>query len=107
MIIIFYKDLKQDFEKELTCLQENTEKYKIISLPTTKEAQALVKMVKKLKKPYLTNLSLLIAQDLWQAHYASSLSNVIDNLAEGIHKIKCKYRQAYKKVKQVELKEKY
>ena len=106
MIIIFYKDLKQDFEKELNCLQENTEKYKIISLPTTKEAQALVKMV-KLKKPYLTNLSLLIAQDLWQAHYASSLSNVIDNLAEGIHKIKCQYRQANKKVKQVELKQKY
>ena len=43
MIIIFYKDLKQDFEKELNCLQENTEKYKIISLPTTKRSSSIGK----------------------------------------------------------------
>ena len=39
-------------------------------------------MEKKSLKPYVTNYNVLIVQDLWQAHY----------LAEGIHKIKCKYR---------------
>ena len=36
----------------------------------------------------------------------SSLSNVIDNLAERIHNIKCKYRHDNKKVKRVELNKK-
>ena len=31
--------------------------------------QELIKMEKKLRKKYLTYYSLLIAQDLWQAHY--------------------------------------
>ena len=35
---------------------------------------------------YLTTWNLLVVQDLW----ASSLSNLVDNLAEGIHKVKCK-----------------
>ena len=34
---------------------------------------------------------------------ASSLSNVVDNLAEAIQKIKCKYEHDYKKCKEVEL----
>ena len=93
-------------KKNLIAYKKILKNTKLFHFQQQKEAQALVKMV-KLKKPYLTNLSLLIAQDLWQAHYASSLSNVIDNLAEGIHKIKCQYRQANKKVKQVELKQKY
>ena len=36
----------------------------------------------------------------------SSLSNVVDNLAERIHKIKCKYRHDNKNVKRVELNKK-
>ena len=35
---------------------------------------------------YLTTWNLLGVQDLW----ASSLSNPVDNLTEGIHKVKCK-----------------
>ena len=34
---------------------------------------------------------------------ASSLSNLVTNLAEGIHKIKCKYGHDYKKCKFVEI----
>ena len=41
-------------------------------------------MEKKLQKPYLTNQNLLIAQDLWQAHYQIKQNK--------IHKIKCKYQ---------------
>ena len=43
-------------------------------------------MEKKLQKIYLTDYNLLIAQDLLQA-----LSNLVNNLSERIHKIKCKY----------------
>ena len=38
---------------------------------------------------------------------ASSLSNPINNLSEGIHKIKCKYEHNDKNVKIVELNTKY
>ena len=34
-------------------------------------------MGKKLQKPYLTNYNLLIAQDLWQAHYQILLINLL------------------------------
>ena len=34
---------------------------------------------------------------------ASSLSNLVNNLSEGIHRIKCKYRHDDKNVKLVEL----
>ena len=44
-------------------------------------------MEKKLQKSYLTINSLLITQDLWQE---GLLSNLVNNLAEGIHKVKCK-----------------
>ena len=44
-----------------------------------------MKKKKKLQKLYPTNYNLLVAQDLW------SLSNLVNNLPEGIQKIKCKY----------------
>ena len=34
---------------------------------------------------------------------ASSLSNLVNNLSEGIHRIKCKYRHDEKNVRLVEL----
>ena len=49
-------------------------------------------MEKKLQKTYLTYHSLLIAQDLPQ-----DLSNLLNNLSEGIHNIKCKYGHNDKK----------
>ena len=47
----------------------------------------------KSQKPYLTDCNLLIAQDLWQAHYQILL--II--LLKEIHEIKCKYRHGNKK----------
>ena len=38
---------------------------------------------------------------------ASSLSNLVDNLFEGIHKIKCKYGHNVKKCKTYRIKYKY
>ena len=44
-------------------------------------------MKKKLQKISVTYNNLLIAQDSWQA----SLLNLVNNLSERIHKIKCKH----------------
>ena len=44
-------------------------------------------MEKKLQKPHLKSYNLFTVQDLWQ----TQLSNLVDNLAEGTHKIECKY----------------
>ena len=58
-------------------------------------------MEKKLRKICVRYYNLLIAQDLWQAHYHMlSLSN---NLSEGVHRIKCKFGHDDKNVKLVEL----
>ena len=38
---------------------------------------------------------------------AKSLSNLVNNLSEGIHGIKCKYRHEYKKCETCEIKYKY
>ena len=42
----------------------------------------------KLQKPYLTDHNLMTGQNLCQVF----LSNFVNNLAEGIHKIKCKHK---------------
>ena len=48
-------------------------------------------MKKKLQKMYVTYYNLLIMQDLWQAH-------PVNNLSEGIHRIKCKFGHDDKKM---------
>ena len=50
---------------------------------------------KKKQKPSPTLNNLLIVQDLWQ----SLLSNLVNDLAERIHKIKCKNEHNNKKDK--------
>ena len=52
-------------------------------------------MKKKQQKPSPTLNNLLIVQDLWQ----SLLSNLVNDLAERIHKIKCKNEHNNKKDK--------
>ena len=53
----------------MTCLGENTEKYLTFTLPVEKEVTRIDKNGEKLQKIYLNYYNLLIAQDLWQAHY--------------------------------------
>ena len=57
-------------------------------------------MEKKLQKMYLKYYNLLIAHNLWQAHF-------VNNISERIHKNKCKYEHDDKDVKHVELHMKY
>ena len=56
-------------------------------------------MEKELQKIYCNILQFIDSTRIM----ASSLSNLANNLSEGIHKIKCKYGQAGKNVKLVEL----
>ena len=51
-------------------------------------------MEKKLQKPYPTKSTFINARFL-----ASSLSNLLENLAEGIHKTKRKYGHDNKKIR--------
>ena len=60
-------------------------------------------MEKKLQKIYLTYYGILIAQDFM----ASSLSNLVNNLSEGIHRIKCKFGHNDKKCETCRIKYKY
>ena len=50
----FIKELAKDFEGEFNCTGENTEKYKIISVPIAKQVRRIDKMEKKITKtmPY-------------------------------------------------------
>ena len=83
--------LAEEFEKQLTCLGENTEKYITSSVPIEKAITRVNKNAKKSQKLYLTDCNLLTAQDFWQ------LPNLVNDLAEGIQKIKCKYGHNNKK----------
>ena len=51
-------------------------------------------MEKKLQKIYPTYYILLKVQDIM----ATSLSNLVNNLSEGIHRIKCKFGRDDKKM---------
>ena len=65
---------------------ENTEKYKTFSVPIEKE---VTKTDKDGNKSVIT-ISYKITFFDSARFMASSLSNLVDNLIEGIHKIKCK-----------------
>ena len=63
------KELAEEFKKQSPCLGKNTKKYITFAVPKEKRLQELIYMENKLQKIYLTYFSLLIAQNLWQAHY--------------------------------------
>ena len=77
MIIIYYKELAEEFKKQFTCLQ-------------------ITKNI-----PY-------ILQFIYRPRFmASSLSNLVNNLSEGIRRIKCKYKHDDKKCETCGIKYKY
>ena len=79
------KQLAKEFQIEFNCLGENTEKYKTFSVPITKEVKRIDKNGEKITKTISYKLQLIDSARFM----ASSLSNLVDNLAEGIPKIKC------------------
>ena len=85
MIIIFIiKELAEEFEGQSTCLGVNTKKYIIISVPTEKEVTRIDKNWKEIIKTISCRLQIIdipwFMAGLW--------SNLVNNLADGIHEIK-------------------
>ena len=80
------KELTNEFEGQFECLGENTEKYKTISVPIEKE----VTKIDKDGNESVVTISCKIKFIDGARSMATSLSNLVDNLAERIHKIKCK-----------------
>ena len=81
------KEPEKKFEGEFKYLRENTEKYKTFSVLMTKEVKRIAKNGEKITKTISYKLQFIVSARLM----ASSLSNLVDNLAKRIHKIKCKY----------------
>ena len=80
------KELANEFEDKFECLQENIEKYKTFSVPIEKE----VTNIDEDGNESVVTMSYKIIFIDSARFMASSLSNLSDDLAEGIHKIKCK-----------------
>ena len=80
------KELANEFEGQFECLGENTENYKNFSVPIEKE----VRRIDKEGIESVVTISYKIKFIDSARFMASPLSNFVDHLTEGIHKIKCK-----------------
>ena len=93
------KELAEKFEKQLTCLGENTSKSITFIAPIEKE----FKITDKIREE-ITNISFRL-QFIDSAKFmASPLSNLVNKLSEGIHKSQCKYGHDDKKCKTFRIK---
>ena len=64
------KELVEEFKKQFTCLGESTEKYITFKVLIEKEITRIDKNGEEITKNiYITHYNLLIAQNLWQAHF--------------------------------------
>ena len=86
------KELAEEFLKKITCLGENTEEYIIFAVPIENEVAKIDKNGEITKNIY--NILRFIDSARFMA---SSFLNFVNNLSEGIHKIKCKYGNNDKK----------
>ena len=78
------KELAEEFEGEFECLGENTEKYITFLVPIKKETTKKDKNANdKITKIYKINFI--------ESHrfMSTSLSNLVNNLSEGVHDDKC------------------
>ena len=80
------KEVAKKFEGEFNCVRENTEKYKNLSVPITKEVKRIEKKEKNGEE-----ITIIISYKLQfidsTRFIASSSSNFVDNLAEGFIKL--------------------
>ena len=97
------KELAEEFKKQFTCLEENTEKYITLTVSIEKEVTRIDKNGEEITK----NICYIL-QFIDSARFmASSLSNLANNLSEGIDRIKCKFGHNNKKCEKCGIKYKY
>ena len=97
------KELGEEFKKQFTCLEKNTEKYITFTVPIEKEVTRIDENGEGITK----NISYILQFIDSAIFMASSLSNLVNNLSEGIHRIKCKYGHDDKKCETSGIKYKY
>ena len=93
------KELGNEFKDQLECLGKNTENYKTFSVTIEKE----VSKIDKEGNWNIITISYEIKFIDSARFMASSLSNLFDNLAEGIYKIKCKDCDGFLEYKSVRI----
>ena len=88
IIILSWKiELAEEFKKQFTCLAENNEKYATFTVPIEKDLTRIDKNREEITK----NISYILQLNDSARFMASSLSHLVNNLFEGIHRIKCKF----------------
>ena len=87
------KKLAKVFENQINCFGENTEKYITFTVPIEKEVTKIDNNGEEITKNIFYKLQFIYISRF----IASSLSRLVNNLSDGIHKIKCKYRHDDKK----------
>ena len=80
------EELAEEFKKQFTCLGENTEKYITLTVSIEKEVTRIDKNGEEITK----NVSYVLQFIDSTRFMAISLSNHVNNLSEGIHRIKFK-----------------
>ena len=81
------KELAEKFKKQFTSLGENTEKYITLTVPIDKEVTRIDKNGEEITK----NISYILQFIASTRFTARSLSSLVNNLSEGIYRIKCKF----------------
>ena len=94
------KSIAEEFKKQFTCLEENTEKYISSTVPIEKRSTRIDKNEEEITK----NISYILQLIDGAKFMASSLPNLANNLSEGMHKIKCKFEHDEKSCKPCEIK---
>ena len=89
------KELAEEFEGEFECLGENTEKYITFSVSIKKEIRKKDRIIKKSYKIKLIDSFRFMS---------TSLSDLVDNISEGLHKcIDCELHLDYMSIKDNQL----
>ena len=97
------KELVELFEGQLTFSGDYIEKYISFSVQIEKEVKKNSKNEKEMTKIISYRLQFIDSARIM----TSSLLNLVNNLPEGFHKIKCKYRHDDKKWEPCGIKYKY
>ena len=80
------KELANKFKGQFECFEENTDTYKTFSVSIEKEMRKVDKDGNEDSRTVIYKMKSIDSARFM----ASSLWNLVDNLAEAIHKIKCK-----------------
>ena len=87
------KKLAEKIRTRLTCLGENTKKYTTFRVPIETEVTGIDKNGEEITK----NESYILQFIDSAGFMTTTLSNLVNNLSEGFHRIKCKLRHGDKK----------